>query len=231
MALNSTTVSSFVSLLMTDNNQVTEQNMSVSPNYNPNSVTQVMANTSKQFNNENVTEFNLIPPSSHEVLVSISLLFCFIGSVGLLGNCLVVIVVLLDRKMRQSVTNIFIMNLAIADFLIMLFGVPEIVQFMINRGWLLGTVVCKTNRFILVVSLYVSILSLISVCIERYISKFLSLNIIHLSKVCALNFNSDSHYRYIIGLRTKSMTVFYMYRTCSIVPLLLYMYYTFNNIF
>lgn len=106
-------------------------------------------------------------PASVEIVVLLSLLFIVIGIVGLLGNSLVIVVILLDRKMRQSVTNIFIMNLAIADFLIMVLGVPEIIQFMLNRGWLLGDALCKINRFILVVSLYVSILSLVCVCIER----------------------------------------------------------------
>ena len=106
-------------------------------------------------------------PATLEVVVLLSLLFILIGMVGLLGNSLVIMVILLDRKMRQSVTNILIMNLAVADLLIMLFGIPEIVQFMINRGWLLGGSLCRFNRFVLVVSLYVSILSLVSVCIER----------------------------------------------------------------
>ena len=106
-------------------------------------------------------------PSTEEVVVLLSLLFVTIGIIGLLGNSLVVAVILLDRKMRQSVTNIFIMNLAIADFLIMLLGIPEIIQFMMNQGWLLGEALCKMNRFILVCSLYVSILSLVCVCVER----------------------------------------------------------------
>ena len=106
-------------------------------------------------------------PASPEVIFLLSLLFCIIGTAGLLGNTLVIIVIFLDRKMRQSVTNIFIMNLAAADFLIMLIGIPEIVQFMMNQGWLLGETLCKVNRYILVVCLYVSILSLVSVCIER----------------------------------------------------------------
>ena len=106
-------------------------------------------------------------PAPVEVVVLLSLLFIAIGLVGLLGNSLVVAVILLDRKMRQSVTNIFIMNLAIADFLIMFLGVPEIVQFMMNRGWLLGEEFCRINRFILVCALYVSILSLVCVCAER----------------------------------------------------------------
>ena len=108
-------------------------------------------------------------PASVDVIVLLSILFCVIGSVGLIGNSLVIIVIILDRKMRQSVTNIFIMNLAVADFLIMAIGVPEIVQFMMNRGWLLGEMACKINRFVMVVSLYVSILSLVSVCIERWV--------------------------------------------------------------
>ncbi|XP_060571846.1 neuropeptide receptor 15-like [Ruditapes philippinarum] len=109
-------------------------------------------------------------PASMETIVLLSMLFIIIGTVGLIGNSLVIIVILFDRKMRQSLTNIFIMNLAVADFVIMLVGIPEIVQFMMNRGWLLGAALCKVNRFILVVSLYVSILSLVSVCIERFVA-------------------------------------------------------------
>jgi len=52
----------------------------------------------------------------------------------------------------------------------MLFGVPEIVQFIINRGWLLGLTPCKAQRFILVSSLYSSIWTLMAVCIERSLS-------------------------------------------------------------
>lgn len=127
----------------------------------------------------NVTSLNCTTPSpgnmpgpeaeaaSMEAVVGISVLFCIIGFIGIVGNSLVITVVLIDRKMRQSVTNIFIMNLAISDLLIMLFGVPEILQFMLNRGWILGLVLCKFNRFVLVVSLYASILSLVSVCVER----------------------------------------------------------------
>ena len=114
----------------------------------------------------NLTMFSESPASTTEAVL-LSMLFIVIGTVGLVGNCLVIIVILHDRKMRQSITNIFIMNLALADFIIMLVGVPEIVQFMMNQGWQLGMVLCKMNRFILVVCLYVSILSLVFVCIER----------------------------------------------------------------
>ncbi|BFY97020.1 hypothetical protein BsWGS_00060 [Bradybaena similaris] len=102
-------------------------------------------------------------------IVVLSLLFFAIVIVGILGNCLVVTVIMTDVKMRQSVTNLLIINLALADLIIMLLGVPEIVMFMINSGWLLGSVACHVNRFIMVVALYSSVMSLVVLCIERFI--------------------------------------------------------------
>ena len=69
-----------------------------------------------------------LPPASTGAVVTLSILFCVIGFLGLFGNFLVIWVVLTDRKMRNSTTNMFITNLAFADFLIMLFGIPEIIQ-------------------------------------------------------------------------------------------------------
>jgi len=120
---------------------------------------------------ENSTSFMTLgersPPASIPQIVCFSVLFLLIGSVGIVGNFLVVYAVVCDRKMRSSVTNLLITNLAIADLLIMIFGIPEIVQVMINRGWVLNEHLCKANRFVLVVSLYASVLTLISICVER----------------------------------------------------------------
>ncbi len=102
-------------------------------------------------------------------VVSLSILFCIIGIIGIIGNSLVIFIILTDRKMRRSVTNLFIMNLAISDLLIMLFGIPEIVMFMLNHGWLLGPAMCKVQRYVLVFSLYSSVITQVSVCIERLV--------------------------------------------------------------
>lgn len=69
-----------------------------------------------------------LPPASATAIILLSLLFCIVGFIGLTGNFLVIWVVLADKKMRNSVTNLFIVNLGRADFLIMLFGIPEIIQ-------------------------------------------------------------------------------------------------------
>ncbi|XP_061172379.1 neuropeptide receptor 15-like isoform X2 [Saccostrea echinata] len=125
---------------------------------------------------ENVTSIlsspgsSLDPPVSLGTIITLSILFFIIGVLGIVGNSLVITVILIDRKMRQSVTNVFIMNLAIADLFIMVFFVPDIIQFILNRGWMIGVGMCKFNRYIQVTCLYVSVLSLVSVCIERFVA-------------------------------------------------------------
>lgn len=111
---------------------------------------------------------NLSPgPAGTAEIVILSLLFSVIGAVGIVGNMLVALSILTDRRMKKSPTNLFILNIALADEIIMIFGVPEIVQFMLNRGWLLGSVICRVDRYLLVTGLYVSVATLIAVCVER----------------------------------------------------------------
>lgn len=114
------------------------------------------------------TELTSPYPAGLAEIICFTLLFFVVGIAGILGNFLVVYAVVCDRKMRSSVTNLLISNLAIADLLIMVFGIPEIIQFMMNRGWVLDAHLCKFNRFVLVASLYASVLTLISICVERW---------------------------------------------------------------
>ena len=100
-------------------------------------------------------------------IASFSTMFFVIGIVGITGNILVVYIVFSDAKMRLSMTNMLIVNLAVADLLILLFGIPEIVQFLINKGWLLGPLMCKVQRSVLVCALYSSVMTLLALCVER----------------------------------------------------------------
>ncbi|KAJ8304340.1 hypothetical protein KUTeg_017923 [Tegillarca granosa] len=104
------------------------------------------------------------------VTVCLTLLFFIIGVVGICGNSLVIFAVIFNKKMRTSMTNLLITNLAFADLVIMVFGIPETIQFMMRRGWTLERIACKVNRYILVTSLYGSVLTLIALCVERYIA-------------------------------------------------------------
>ena len=125
-----------------------------------------------------VTLFNATPPSfnmseqqtevaSRWAIGTLSVMFFLIGIIGITGNILIVYIVLSEKKMRQSVTNLFIMNMAFSDLFIMIFGIPDIVMFMINKGWLLNEAMCKATRYVMVFSLYSSVMTAVGVCVER----------------------------------------------------------------
>ena len=61
---------------------------------------------------------------------------------GLLGNFLVCYVVYRNTTM-QSVTNIFIVNLAVADFCVLLFCLPPTVVWDVTETWFFGNLLCK----------------------------------------------------------------------------------------
>ena len=117
--------------------------------------------------NTSLPVLDAVDPIHMGEIIVLSVTFIAIGFVGLIGNILVIIAVVGDKKMRNSATNLFITNLAVADLLLMSFTIPEIFMFLMNRGWLLGLYVCKIERFILVFAVYASVLTLVALCIER----------------------------------------------------------------
>lgn len=67
---------------------------------------------------------------------------CVVFVVGLVGNCLVCVAVYRNHTMR-TVTNYFIVNLAVADFLVILFCLPPSVVWDVTSTWWFGTAMCK----------------------------------------------------------------------------------------
>lgn len=126
--------------------------------------------TSAISKSSNINSIETLPSPENITIAEIagfSAMFFAIGIVGITGNILVVYIVFSDAKMRLSMTNMLIVNLAFADLLILLIGIPEIVQFMINKGWLLGPEMCKIQRSVLVGALYSSVMTLLALCVER----------------------------------------------------------------
>lgn len=113
------------------------------------------------------TEIILKRATDDGAVIALTVLFFVVGAIGILGNLLVIVAVVCSQKMRSSMTNLLIMNLALADLLIMVLGIPEIVLFMMNKGWTFTDVTCRVNRYVLVTSLYASVLTLMSLCVER----------------------------------------------------------------
>ena len=74
-------------------------------------------------------------------------LYTVIFILGLAGNFLVVYAVWRNHTMR-TVTNVFIVNLAIGDFLVILMCLPPTLVLDIAQTWYLGTPTCKILLFI-----------------------------------------------------------------------------------
>lgn len=72
---------------------------------------------------------------------------------GLVGNFLVCLSVYRNKSL-QTITNYYIVNLAVADFLVILICLPPTVYWDVQLGWAFGLVLCK-----LVVYLQVSLAS------------------------------------------------------------------------
>lgn len=72
---------------------------------------------------------------------------CFIFDIKLQFHFQVFIAVTTTKSM-QSVTNIFIVNLAMADMLVMLFCAPPSVIWDVTNTWIFGSVMCKVVIYI-----------------------------------------------------------------------------------
>ena len=98
-----------------------------------------------QLNEMNITEqcYNALAgqglPAS--LMVIIQIFYALVCIVGLCGNTLVIYVVLRFSKM-QTVTNIYILMLALADecFLV---GIPFLIITSIHGDWIFGMTMCK----------------------------------------------------------------------------------------
>ncbi|CAH1378818.1 somatostatin receptor type 2-like [Tenebrio molitor] len=97
-----------------------------------------------------------------------TILFAVVCLVGLVGNTLVIYVVIRFSKM-QTVTNMYIVNLAIADecFLI---GIPFLLVTMINKQWIFGNAACKAYMISTSINQFTSSIFLCIMSADRYIA-------------------------------------------------------------
>ncbi|XP_021353887.1 orexin receptor type 2-like [Mizuhopecten yessoensis] len=86
---------------------------------------------------------------------------------GLIGNALVCYVICHSHHM-QTVVNIFIFNLAVADFLVIFFCLPTTMLADITETWYFGDIMCKIIPFLQTTSVSVSVLTLSAISVERY---------------------------------------------------------------
>ncbi|XP_043287537.1 prolactin-releasing peptide receptor-like isoform X2 [Venturia canescens] len=102
----------------------------------------------------------------------VQMMFCiFYGNIfvlGVFGNMLVCYVVARNRQM-QTVTNLFITNLALSDILLCFLAVPFTPLYTFLGGWVFGKTLCHLVPYAQGVSIYISTLTLTGIAVDRFL--------------------------------------------------------------
>lgn len=98
--------------------------------------------------------------------VIIPLLYLLIFLVGTVGNCLVLAVLLRNGQVKNT-TNLFILNLGVADLCFILFCVPFQATIYTLEGWVFGAFMCKAVHFFIYLTMYASSFTLATVSLDR----------------------------------------------------------------
>jgi neuropeptide Y receptor len=113
-------------------------------------------------------QFNLGVSPGFEVTTYI--LYCSVFVLAICGNGIVCYIVCSSARMR-SVTNYFIVNLAIGDMLMACLCVPfSFVPTLLLRYWPFGGALCKVINYSQAVSVFVSSYTLVAISIDRYVA-------------------------------------------------------------
>ncbi|KAM9487543.1 chemerin-like receptor 2 [Clarias gariepinus] len=92
---------------------------------------------------------------------------------GIIGNGIVIWITAF--KIKRTVKSVWLQNLAIADFVFVLFLPFSIDYVLRDFNWIFGLAMCKLNSFVCTMNMYASVLFLTVLSLDRYIS------IVHLS--------------------------------------------------
>ncbi|XP_037385774.1 cholecystokinin receptor type A [Talpa occidentalis] len=118
---------------------------------------------------ENDTLFCLdrpLPSKEWQPAVQI-LLYSLIFLLSVLGNTLVITVLIRNKRMR-TVTNIFLLSLAVSDLMLCLFCMPFNLIPNLLKDFIFGSAVCKTTTYFMGTSVSVSTFNLVAISLERY---------------------------------------------------------------
>ncbi|NXG73873.1 NPFF2 protein, partial [Baryphthengus martii] len=114
--------------------------------------------------NVSYVDFYLHQPSMAAVFI-VSYLLIFL--LCMVGNGVVCFIVLRSKHMR-TVTNLFILNLAVSDLLVGIFCMPTTLLDNIIAGWPFGSLVCKMSGMVQGISVSASVFTLVAIAVDRF---------------------------------------------------------------
>lgn len=116
----------------------------------------------------NVSESYQLNPTS----VIVSVVFSLIFLLGTIGNSLVLAVLLRSGQVGYNTTNLFILNLSVADFFFIIFCVPFQATIYSLEGWVFGSFMCKVVHFFINLTMYASSFTLAAVSVDRFVHRY-----------------------------------------------------------
>ncbi|CAF0902638.1 unnamed protein product [Adineta ricciae] len=96
-------------------------------------------------------------------------IYAIIFLIGLIANIFVIVMIIKRRRMR-TLTNRFLLNLAISDLLATLICLPPTSYHYYDKRWIFGEFLCRFVPFMQGTSVAVSIFTLMAVSIDRFIA-------------------------------------------------------------
>lgn len=103
-------------------------------------------------------------------LIPVTVIYCAIFFTGIIGNICTCIVIARNRYM-QTATNYYLFNLAVADLLVLLLGLPQETYTLWSAyPWIFGETFCIVRSMAAETSTYASILTITAFTMERYVA-------------------------------------------------------------
>lgn len=109
------------------------------------------------------------PPYSLPEVILIAFLAGLLSVITIVGNLMVMISFKLDKQL-QTISNYFLLSLAIADFSIGVISMPLFTMYTLYDHWPLGTFICDTWLAFDYLTSNASVLNLLIISFDRYFS-------------------------------------------------------------
>ena len=101
--------------------------------------------------------------------VTVPILYGIVTVLGIIGNSLVIYVILSQERMR-TVTNFLLLNLAVADLSFVVVIPPSTAYVFAADRWPFGDVACRLMHYLINVTAYVTVYTLVLISIIRYMT-------------------------------------------------------------
>ncbi|XP_071176400.1 QRFP-like peptide receptor [Mytilus edulis] len=109
-----------------------------------------------------------VPEPPGYLIFTATLFYVIVFILGVFGNIIVIIVIIANKNMKNMV-NMFLINLCVADLLVMLICMPPtLLELHTKEVWYLGKFMCKLVPFLEFVVSSASIFTILAISIERY---------------------------------------------------------------